>query len=92
MLPQRPAGEESVSPWDSVSRESDIDSGNKVSPSIKTMKLDQACCVPETARRPAMGQELREQGAEWEVSWERKWGPGSGRPGGLANATGVSFL
>lgn len=49
----RPAGEEAMSPGDLVSRESDPDSGNKVSPSIKTMKLDQAWYAPETARRPA---------------------------------------
>ena len=66
--------EEAMSPGDPVSGESDPGSGNKVSPSIRALKLEQ--CVPETARRSAVWLELGEQGTEWEVSWERKPGPG----------------
>lgn len=74
MLPQRPTGEAAVSPGDSVSGERDPGSGNKVSPSTKALKLEHAWCVPETGRTPSAWQELREQGAEWEVSWERRNG------------------
>lgn len=64
MLSQRPAGEEAVSSGDPVSGEGDPGSGNKVPPSTKVLKLEHACCVPETARS-LVWQELREGGAKW---------------------------
>ena len=51
-----------MSPGDPVSGESVPNSGNKVSPYTKALRLEHTWCVGGTARRPAVWRELREEG------------------------------